>query len=115
MLRVSSEFAGKTVNLQSVNAGQGAEGVEHGGLLLGFVDAIYTEDEIEIEPRREEVLAVMGSEALVDAAAVASNFQRMVRIADGAGITLGNLEDFSAAARKELDLERFVRAKEEFS
>jgi len=55
------------------------------------------------------VLESLGAGATVDAAAVASNFQRMVRIADGTGITLGAMEQFSAPARAELDLERFVR------
>jgi len=104
MLRVSSEFAEQAVNLQSLNAGHGAEGVAYGDLLLGCADAVYTEDEDEIAASRDRLLEAMGSAAVVDAAAVASNFQRMVRIADGAGITLGNLEDFSAVAREELDL-----------
>ncbi len=50
----------------------------------------------------------MGSEAVVDAAGVASNFERMVRIADGTGIPLGeSLAARSQSVREELDLERF--------
>lgn len=49
----------------------------------------------------------MGVEAMVDAAAVASNFERMVRIADGTGIPLGSsLESRSRAVVDELKLER---------
>ena len=45
---------------------------------------------------------------MVDAAAVASNFQRMVRIADATGIPLGEgLEAMSQEVREELDLGRF--------
>ena len=46
---------------------------------------------------------------MVDAAGVASNFERMVRIADSTGIPLGDgLETFSAEVRAELNLERFL-------
>ena len=37
---------------------------------------------------REEVAATLGNDAMVDAAGVIANFQRMVRIADSTGIPL---------------------------
>ena len=44
---------------------------------------------------------------MVDAAGVASNFERMVRIADATGIPLGEgLEEFSSEVRLELGLDR---------
>ncbi len=48
---------------------------------------------------------------MVDAAAVAANFQRMVRIADSMGIPLDE-EDIEpcAGVRQELDLGRFASA-----
>ena len=50
----------------------------------------------------------MGVAALIEAAGVASNFQRMVRIADSTGIPLGEgLEQRSEEVRAELDLDRF--------
>jgi hypothetical protein len=64
---------------------------------------------VPLERIRNRMIELLGPGATVDAAAVASNFQRMVRIADGTGITLGAMEQFSATARAELDLERFVR------
>jgi hypothetical protein len=49
----------------------------------------------------------MGVAAMVDAAAVASNFERMVRIADGTGIPLGDrLESLARPVVEELRLER---------
>ena len=49
----------------------------------------------------------MGVAAMVDAAAVASNFERMVRIADGTGIPLGDrLESLARPVVDELQLER---------
>ena len=51
--------------------------------------------------------AALGPAAMVDAAGVASNFERMVRIADGTGIELGDqLNQFSADVRATLGLER---------
>jgi hypothetical protein len=77
--------------------------------LLAFAAAIYDEAQPGLELVRARTLEWLGPHATVDAAAVAANFQRMVRIADGTGITLGGMEKFSAPARAELDLERFVR------
>ena len=39
---------------------------------------------------RDEVVAVMGGDALVDAVAVSANFHMMTRIADGTGTPLEN-------------------------
>ncbi len=51
--------------------------------------------------------AALGPAAMVDAGGVASNFERMVRIADATGIELGDqLEQFSADVRATLRLER---------
>ncbi len=53
------------------------------------------------------MVETLGPEAMVDAAGVASNFERMVRIADSTGIELGDLlEQASADVRDALGLER---------
>ena len=49
----------------------------------------------------------MGDAGVADAAAVASNFERMVRIADAIGIELGDwMESFTEAVRTDLGLDR---------
>ena len=49
----------------------------------------------------------MGTDAMVDVVGVASNFERMVRIADATGIELGeSLADFSADIRADLGVKR---------
>ena len=54
---------------------------------------------------RATVVEALGPAAMVDAAGVASNFERMVRIAGSTGIELGDrLERGSADARAELGL-----------
>ena len=53
------------------------------------------------------MVETLGPEAMVDAAGVASNFERMVRIADSTGIELGDLlEQATADVRTVLGLER---------
>lgn len=48
---------------------------------------------------------------LVDAAGVAANFQRMVRIADSIGIPFDNMQsDFVNSIQAELGLTRFTSA-----
>jgi hypothetical protein len=58
------------------------------------------------------LLAAAGAEALVEAAAVAANFQRMVRIADSIGIPLDESNvSYTSDIRDQLDLGRFHSAK----
>ena len=62
-----------------------------------------------VNARGQRLIDAAGEAATVDAAGVASNFERMVRIADGTGIPLGDrLENGSAEVRAALDLERFL-------
>lgn len=49
---------------------------------------MVSDDETVLATARHRVLIELGPEALVDAVAVASNFERMVRIADSTGIPL---------------------------
>ena len=52
-----------------------------------------------------------GALAVVDAAAVVGNFQRMVRIADGTGIPLDKpIASFPVAMRKQLEIDSFGAA-----
>ena len=49
----------------------------------------------------------MGDAGVADAAAVAANFERMVRIADAIGIELGDwMETFTEDVRADLSLDR---------
>ena len=98
--------------MHAITEGNAADsGVDHGAELVAFAEAVVGADEAELERARKELLAAAGPQALVDAAAVAGNFQRMVRIADGAGIPLdGVLDVMSVHLRDELDLRRYGSA-----
>jgi hypothetical protein len=95
------------VNLAAIHGEEDVGSVCHGRLLIRFAEALVADD-AGLERARADLAAAAGAAALVEAAGVASNFQRMVRIADATGITLGErLERMSADARAELGLEHF--------
>jgi hypothetical protein len=112
-LRESAALSGGAAELSALIEGRdaGDSGVEEGGLLLRFADASVGDDEEELAAARSELLAAMGGAAVVDAAAVAANFQRMVRIADATGIPIDTpMEMMSRDIRVSLDLSRFEGA-----
>lgn len=112
MLRASVMTEGNTVNMHAINTGEDARGIRGGDILVRFAEAIVGVDDDLLTRRRAELVDALGAEAMVDAAGVASNFERMVRIADSTGIALGTgLETYSAEVRADLDLERFNKRK----
>ena len=102
----------REVNLDVIKTGNASVHdnlIDHGQVLIAFADAIVGTDPAEITVARNALVDAMGELAMVDAAGVAANFQRMVRIADSTGIPLGAMEDFSAEVRRELELEEFLQ------
>ncbi len=100
-------------DLHAVTEGAAAtSGVPHEDALLVFAEAMVRDDEDALVRSRKRILEEMGPEALVDAAAVVSNFERMVRIADSTGIPLDSfLDEMTADIRADLNLVRFASAK----
>ena len=87
-------------------------GVEHGTLLIAFAETMVGEDDDTLTHVCHAVIEAMSPAALVDAAGVASNFERMVRIADATGIPLdARMEALSHEVRDTLHLERFLAEK----
>jgi hypothetical protein len=113
MLSLSAELSEATVNLQMINGDDDAtEGdVAHAKALMHFAESFARRDEAALTEARAALLAEAGAEVLVDAAGVAANFQRMVRIADSTGIPLDERNvAISVGVRQELDLQRFPTA-----
>ena len=113
LLRASGEVGGREVDLGVVTDPKraAASGVAHATTLIALADAMAGEDEEALRKARQRVLDEMGSTQLVDGVAVASNFERMVRIADGTGIPLDPpVAALSADLRSDLGLERFASA-----
>ncbi len=105
---------GKAVDLGAVTGGDAADsGVKHAGELVRFAEAIVGGEEDEIASARGALCSVVGDAGMIDAAAVAGNFQRMVRIADGTGIPLDTpVKLVSADLREELGIDAFGSASE---
>ncbi len=88
MLRESATSNGETVNLQGLSDPNCSklDDVPYSEALIGLSDAFLSRDAEALAAARDALERAMGVEAMIDAAGVASNFQRMDRIADGAGI-----------------------------
>ena len=114
MLSLSADITESDVNLQMVNGDESATAgdITYATALMKFAEALACRDENVLASARAALLEEAGAQVLVDAAAVAANFQRMVRIADSTGIPL---DERSAALAdstiKELDLSRFESAR----
>ena len=89
MLSLSADLTETDVDLKMINGQSNADGgVAHGEVLMNFAEALPSRDEAALGAAREALLREAGPEILVDVAAIAGNFQRMVRIADATGIPL---------------------------
>ena len=88
MLRESIEVAGQQVDLSGLTDPECTriEGIEHSEELIRFTDAYLGTDSQVLDQARQALADALGEVAMVDAAAIVANFQRMVRIADATGI-----------------------------
>ena len=110
---MSGELEGEEYDLHGVTAGEAAApvGVPHERELIALAEAVVRGDEAELAEARRAALAALGPESFVAAAAVASNFERMVRIADATGIPLDTpLAVMTAEMRAELGIDGFGSA-----
>jgi hypothetical protein len=105
-------MTGLALDLHAVTDGEVAgSGVPHAAALVAFAEAIVGDDDEALASARARLLDEAGPEALVDAAAVASNFMRMVRIADSTGISLdAPMALLSRDLRAELGIDRYGSA-----
>jgi hypothetical protein len=91
-------------------------GIEHGRHLSAFVDAFMSRDPKRLDVARSQLIDAMSAVGMVEAAAVAGNFQRMVRIADSIGIPIDDSGvERSARLREELGLNEFHSAQNTLS
>ena len=95
------------MNVQALADPAIESGIPCGRALLDYASAVVGRDDAGLAHAREALRAEMGDAGVADAAAVASNFERMVRIADAIGIELGDwMESFTAEVRSDLALDR---------
>ena len=113
LLRASGAVAGREVDVHAVtdDAAAAASGVRHAETLLAFADAVAGTDDAALDHARAAVVRELGRAELVDAAAVASNFERMVRVADATGTPLDPpIVMLTVSLRADLELDRFGAA-----
>jgi hypothetical protein len=85
MLSWSSQEDGTPADVSAVATGEGDAGLPHGAAMLAFADAIAGWDDRSLAVARDRLEADAGEAFMVDAAAVAANFEMMTRVADGTG------------------------------
>lgn len=114
MLRVSAMTTDTAVDLQGVvgDKASAATGIAYGAELMEFAESIALRDEKVMAESRQALLAAAGPAVLVDAAGVAANFQRMVRIADAIGIPFDYMDSTTVQGiQQELGLKEFASAR----
>lgn len=106
LLSLSSQLNGDEVNLHAITQGQEVDsGVPASNELVSFAENVLRGQGEELNQARNELIAILGPQAMVDAAAVIANFSRMVRIADGTGIPLDDMmAEYSSDMRADLGL-----------
>ena len=113
MLRVSAQTNDTDIDIQGIggDADGASQGIQYGSQLMQFAEAVAKRDQDALSVARLQLLDEAGPEVLVDAAGVAANFQRMVRIADSIGIPYDNAESqMSQEIEQELGLANFRSA-----
>ena len=88
MLSWSSRETNERIDLTAVAEGRAGVGLEHGDLLLRFATACVGDDDAELDAARVALVAATDEAFMVDAAAVAANFEMMTRLADGTGAAM---------------------------
>jgi diphthamide synthase (EF-2-diphthine--ammonia ligase) len=113
MLRESIKAEGDTVDLEGLTDSSCKEiaGIEHSKILLEFADVFMTRDAPAVAEVRDRLEQEMGVEAVIDAAGVASNFQRMDRIADATGLRSGEpIREMQQDLVDQLGLDQYASA-----
>lgn len=108
LLGLSGSATDNTVDPSELTKGAG---VDNGELLVRFVDASFDSPEA-LAAVRDEFVETLGTETMVDAAAVIANFHMMTRIADGTGTPLDTFtEQSTGELRESLGVDEFVSSR----
>ena len=113
MLRESVELTGGPIDFEGLTDPSCTEikGIANSRELLQFANAAMGVAGAGLETARQALLDAMGPAAMIDAAGVISNFQRMVRIADSTGIPAdGPMQAMSEDLREQLGINEYVSA-----
>jgi hypothetical protein len=119
LLRGSGEANSHNVDLDLVTAtaeqlaqwGEDAGGLPHAAALITYTDAVISGDPERIRSESQKIEAKLGSAALVRAACVVGNFERMNRVADATGIPLdAGMQFMSSDVREQVGANTYQSA-----
>lgn len=88
VLRESGRRLGKEFELTGILRPELDTGVDGGGVLISFADAVLGTDVAELDRARIALEARLGADAVVAASAIAANFSKNDRIANAIGIPM---------------------------
>ena len=88
MLSWSSNEQGDPADLAVVAAGADGVGIPLGDELVRFASACAGTDDTELTAARARLIDASDEALMIDAAAVAANFEMMTRLADGTGAAM---------------------------
>jgi len=117
MLRVSAQTNEVEIDIQGIggNADSAGQGIAFGSQLMRFAESVALRNQEALRSSRQALLEAAGPAVLVDAAGVAANFQRMVRIADAIGIPIDDPSlELGQQVRESLKLNAFAGARHTF-
>jgi hypothetical protein len=87
-------------------------GIPHGNLLVEFAEAVLGSDDDRLAAAQKRLGDILGTEALVDAAAVVANFNAIDRVADATGIPIDPERlELTADFRAELGINAFAESR----
>lgn len=111
VLRESGRLLNKFFNIEAIVRPTLDVGIEGGGELLAFADAILSADRDELDRARKALAEVLGPVAVASASIIAADFSKNDRIANGLGIPLEPIElKPTADFRERLGINQFRSA-----
>ncbi len=112
LLRASGERSGQRVDVTALTHGdREASGVLHGGILLAFAEAVVGTDPRGRQATRKQVVAKLGSAALVDAAGAVATSAMFSQITAATGVRLDPVLDVATQnLRAQLRIDHFPSA-----
>jgi hypothetical protein len=88
MLSWSSRQTNEQIDLTALADGRDGVGLEHGDLLLRFASGCAGDDAATLADARRALVDATDDAFMIDAAAVAANFEMMTRLADATGASM---------------------------
>ena len=113
MLRESIKAEGDSVDLEGLTDANCLEipGIAHSKILIEYSDTFMSRDAEALADVRQRLEKELNVQAVIDAAGVASNFQRMDRIADGTGLRSDDqIRDLQQDLVDQLGLDQYASA-----